>query len=48
MSGKVIVPGNIQGLSLQEIPVLRKQYGKNIFHAERQRRYITIVWDILK
>ncbi len=48
MSGKVITPGNIQGLSVQEIPVLRKQYGKNVFHAERQRRYINIVWDILK
>jgi len=48
MSGKVIVPGNIQGLSVQEIPVLRKQYGKNVFHAERRRRFLNIVWDILK
>lgn len=48
MSGKVIEPGNMQGLSVQEIPVLRKQYGKNVFHADRQRRFINIVLGILK
>ena len=48
MSGKIIELGNIQGLSVQEIPVLRKQYGKNIFHTDPQRRFVNVVWDIVK
>ncbi len=48
MSGKVIDLGNIQGLSVQEVPALQQQYGKNIFQAESSRRFIHIVWDIVK
>jgi P-type Ca2+ transporter type 2C len=48
MPGKVIELGNIQGLSAQEIPALRQQYGKNLFHAESSRRFIHIVRDIVK
>ena len=48
MSGRVKELGNIQGLSAQEVPVLRKQYGKNIFHTQSSHRFIHIVWDIVK
>ncbi len=45
------MPGNIinmQGLSVQEIPELREQYGKNIFHPDSPRGFIHIVWDLVK
>jgi Ca2+-transporting ATPase len=48
MPEKIIESGNIEGLSVQEIPALRQQFGKNVFHAEPSRRFIHIVWDILK
>jgi len=48
MPGKVIHLDNIQGLSVQQVPVLRQQYGKNVFHAESSRPFIHIVWDIVK
>lgn len=40
--------GNIQGLPVQQVPVLLNQYGKNVFHAEPSRRFIHIVWEIVK
>ncbi len=48
MSGRIIVPGNIQGLSAQQIASLQQRYGKNIFATQPQRRFIHIVWDIVK
>jgi P-type Ca2+ transporter type 2C len=48
MSGKVIHLGNIQGLPAGEVPALRQQYGKNVFHTESSRRFIHIVRDIVK
>ncbi|MGZ8557020.1 MAG: cation-transporting P-type ATPase, partial [Chitinophagaceae bacterium] len=48
MSGKVIELGNLPGLSSRQVPMLQKQYGKNIFIAEPSRRFIHIVWDIVK
>ena len=48
MPEKIINPGNIQGLSVQQITVLREQFGKNIFHAGPQRRFIDIVMGIVK
>jgi Ca2+-transporting ATPase len=48
MSGKVIQSGNLQGLFAQQVNVLRQQYGKNVFHAASSRRFIHIVWDIVK
>ena len=40
--------GNIQGLSSQQIPLLIKQNGKNVFRAEPSHRFIHIVWDVVK
>ncbi len=48
MSGKVIQSGSIKGLSVQQVPALRQQYGKNIFHAGSSRQFIHIVWDVVK
>jgi len=48
MPGKVIHLDNIQGLSVQQVSVLRQQYGKNVFHAESSHRFIYIVWDVVK
>lgn len=48
MSGKVIEPGDIHGLSIHEIPALQQQYGKNIFRGESSLRFLHIVWGILK
>ena len=48
MSGKVVQPGDLRGLSVQQVAVLRQQHGKNVFHAETSRQFIHIVWDIVK
>jgi Ca2+-transporting ATPase len=48
MPGKIIDLDDIKGLTLQQVSVLRQQYGENIFHAEPSRRFISIIWDILK
>ncbi len=48
MSGKTVQAGSLQGLSVQQVLLLRQQYGKNVFHAEFSRRFIHIVWDIVK
>ncbi len=48
MSGKVIQPGSLQGLSAQQVPALQQQHGKNVFRAEASRHFIHIVWDIVK
>lgn len=48
MSGKVIHLDNIQGLPVQQVSFLRQQYGENVFHAESSRRFIHIIWDIVK
>lgn len=36
------------GLSSKEIPALQKQFGKNVFYAEPQRRFYHILVDIVK
>src|SRR5687767_14562526 len=48
MSGKVIHLDNIQGLTGQQVSVLRQQYGANVFHAGSSRGFIHVVWDIVK
>jgi Ca2+-transporting ATPase len=48
MPGKVTEIGNVQGLSQQEIPSLQKQYGRNVFHAGAEYRFLHIVWDIIR
>lgn len=48
MPGKVVQTEIIQGLSAQQVSILRQQHGKNEFHAESSRRFIHIVWDIVK
>ncbi|MDP4261299.1 MAG: cation-translocating P-type ATPase [Bacteroidota bacterium] len=48
MPGKVSELVNIQGLSAQQIPLLQKQYGKNIFHSVAQHRFLHIVWDVVR
>lgn len=37
-----------EGLREEEIEGLRQKYGKNIFHSEKQRTLITILWDIVR
>lgn len=46
--GKNDTREKIQGLSSGEIPLLQKQYGKNIFQAERPRRLLHILYDIVR
>ncbi|HEY6063283.1 MAG TPA: cation-translocating P-type ATPase [Chitinophagaceae bacterium] len=48
MSAKVVQAGSLQGLSEQQVTALRRQYGKNVFQAGSSRRFIHIVWDIVK
>ena len=48
MSGKEFESGNFKGLSVLEVPVLQKQYGKNKFRIESSRHFIHFVWNILK
>ncbi len=43
MAGKVITIAHITGLSESDIPELRRQYGKNSFQLEKQRR----LWHVL-
>jgi P-type Ca2+ transporter type 2C len=38
----------VKGLSKEDIPVLQKQYGKNIFYSEPQRQFYHIVVGIVK
>ena len=47
MTGKVVQTGQLQGLSVQQVPVLLQEYGKNVFHAGSSRRFIHIVRDIV-
>ena len=48
MAGKVIHIENIDGLNENEISLLRKQYGKNIFQPEGSYRLIHTIWNILR
>lgn len=48
MSGKVIELTNLQGLSTADVHLRQQQYGKNIFQKGASRRFIHIVWDIVK
>ena len=48
MPGKSVQTGIVEGLSAQQVSLLRQQYGKNEFHAESSRRFIHILWDIVK
>jgi len=43
----ILVPP-LKGLSSEEIPVLQKQYGKNVFYSEPQRQFYQILIDIVK
>lgn len=48
MQQKVLSLNNIQGLSSPQIFLLQREYGKNIFIGQTRRRFISIVWDIVK
>lgn len=38
----------LKGLNEKEVLLLRKKYGKNIFHINQQKRFLKIVWGIVK
>ncbi|MBX9781744.1 MAG: cation-translocating P-type ATPase [Chitinophagaceae bacterium] len=38
----------LNGLNETQIQFLQKQYGKNLFEAEKPRRLVHILWDIVK
>lgn len=40
--------GKLNGLKESEILLLQKQFGKNIFYAEKSRGIYDILWDIVK
>ena len=46
--GKVIEPISVPGLSTHDVLLRRQQYGRNVFQTGPSRRYIHIVWDIVK
>jgi P-type Ca2+ transporter type 2C len=48
MTGEIFNPGNIHGLNKNEIPLLQQQYGRNQFQAEREYRFLRILWDIFR
>jgi Ca2+-transporting ATPase len=48
MSGTVVQQGKIQGLSMQDVSLLRQQHGRNVFFAASSRKVIHIVRDIVR
>jgi P-type Ca2+ transporter type 2C len=48
MKEKEVELNTIKGLSLQQIPALQQQYGDNIFQADPPRRFIHMVFDIIR
>lgn len=48
MLGTIVQLNHIEGLSSQQVPVLVAQYGKNTFHVVPTRRWLHVVWDIIK
>ena len=48
MSGKVTYIENLTGLRKMDIPVLQERWGKNIFHAERPRRFFHVLYDVVR
>jgi P-type Ca2+ transporter type 2C len=47
MPGKVIYIDELKGLQEAAVPALQQQYGKNTFQAEKPRRFLHIVKDIV-
>ncbi len=39
---------DLRGLPKKEIPILRRQFGRNLFHAEPSRRILHVLWDIVR
>ena len=48
MSGNLLESKKINGLNSRDIPALQQQFGKNIFHAAPSRRFLNIIWGIVK
>jgi P-type Ca2+ transporter type 2C len=48
MNSDPVTITSFQGLASKDIVTLQIQYGKNIFHAGPTRRFIHVVWDIVK
>jgi P-type Ca2+ transporter type 2C len=48
MTDKLFHLKNVKGLSSMQVKELQKEYGKNILQKTSSRRFIHIVWDILK
>lgn len=48
MAGKVFALANIPGLPPHEIAQLQNQYGKNVLDPGAKRRFVRIIWDIIK
>lgn len=39
---------NIQGLTTEQVSILKQQYGKNIFRTKSSSSFIRIFWDLIK
>ncbi|MBL7745263.1 MAG: cation-translocating P-type ATPase [Chitinophagaceae bacterium] len=48
MAGKVTELSGIEGLSVQQVLSLQKQYGRNVFRSAAQNRFLHILWDIFR
>jgi P-type Ca2+ transporter type 2C len=48
MPTEVIESDSLQGLSKDQIPLLQRQYGKNIFRQSNQHRFLHILWNIAR
>ncbi len=48
MPGKVNKLDTLQGLTHNQVSLLQKQYGKNIFRAGKEYRFVRIMWGIIR
>src|SRR6185503_7101487 len=48
MPGKVTEIEILNGLSERQVPILQKQYGRNIFVFDAEHRLLKIVWGIFR
>lgn len=48
VSSSTIHIDKIQGIDETDVPALQQKFGKNVFHDEGSRRFVHIIWDIVK
>jgi P-type Ca2+ transporter type 2C len=48
MMDEIINTGKLTGLKESEIPSLQQRFGKNVFYAEKPKRFLHIIRDIVK